>query len=58
MVKAAEKIIEELANTPNKGNLSNAPYKDINSPMKFKVKGTPQLPKDKIKNKIENKGII
>jgi hypothetical protein len=32
--------IEELANTPNKGNLSNAPYNDMNSPTKFKVRGT------------------
>ena len=30
----------------------------MNSPTKFKVRGTPQLPKHKIKNKIENKGII
>ena len=30
---------------------------DINSPMKFKVKGAPQLPKANIKNNIENIGI-
>jgi hypothetical protein len=29
----------------------------MNSPKKFSVKGTPQLPKHKIKNNIENKGI-
>jgi hypothetical protein len=57
-VYAAEKTIDELAKTPSSGNLSNTPYKDINSPTKFKVRGTPQLPKDKIKNKIENIGII
>lgn len=57
IVYAAENIIEELANTPNKGNLSNTPYNDINSPTKFKVRGTPQLPKDNMKNNIENNGI-
>ncbi len=57
IVYAAENTIEELANTPSNGNLSNTPYKDINSPTKFKVRGTPQLPKDNIKNNIENKGI-
>jgi len=57
-VYAAESIIEELAITPKSGNLSKTPYKDINSPTKFKVKGTPQLPKDNMKNKIENRGII
>lgn len=57
IVYAAEKIIEELAIIPNKGNLTNTPYKDINSPTKFRVKGTPQLPKHSIKNMIENKGI-
>ena len=58
MVQAAENTIEELAKTPSNGNLSNTPYKDMNSPTKFKVRGTPQLPKDRIKNKIENRGII
>src|SRR5208282_385859 len=58
IVYAAENIIEELAIRPNKGNLSNTPYKDINSPTKFKVRGTPQLPNDNMKNKIENIGII
>jgi hypothetical protein len=58
IVYPAEKTIDELAIIPNKGNLSNTPYKDINSPTKFKVSGTPQLPKQSIKNKIENKGII
>jgi hypothetical protein len=58
MVYAAENIIERDANAPAIGNLSKTPYKDINSPKKFNVKGTPQLPKDKIKNNIENKGII
>lgn len=58
IVYAAENTIEELANTPNKGSLSNTPYNDINSPIKFKVKGTPQLPNDSIKNNIANKGII
>jgi hypothetical protein len=58
MVYAAEKTIDELANAPNIGNLSKTPYRDINSPMKFKVKGAPQLPKDKIKNNILNRGII
>jgi hypothetical protein len=57
IVYAAEKIIEELANVPSKGNLSNTPYSDINSPTKFKVRGTPQLPKHSIKNNTENKGI-
>jgi len=50
-------MIEREAKTPASVNLSNTPYKDINSPIKFKVRGTPQLPKDKIKNSIENKGI-
>ena len=58
IVYPAESTIDELAIRPNKGNLSNTPYKDINSPIKFKVRGTPQLPKHNIKNKIENKGII
>ena len=57
IVYAAENIIEELAKTPNKGNLSNTPYNERNSPTKFKVKGTPQLPKHNKKKIIENKGI-
>ncbi len=43
IVYAAENIIEELEKTPNKGSLSNTPYNDINSPTKFKVRGTPQF---------------
>ena len=58
IVYAALNIIELLAKAPNKGNLSNIPYKDINSPIKFKVSGAPQLPKESMKNKIENTGII
>jgi hypothetical protein len=58
IVYAAENIIERDASAPAKDNLSKTPYKDINSPKKFKVNGTPQLPKDRIKNNIENKGII
>jgi hypothetical protein len=58
MVYAADNTIEELAKAPNKGNLSKVPYKDKNSPTKFKVRGVPALPKHSIKNKIENKGII
>jgi hypothetical protein len=57
-VYPAENTIELLAIIPNKGNLSNIPYKDMNSPTKFKVRGTPQLLNDNIKNNIENKGII
>jgi hypothetical protein len=57
-VYAAENTIDELAKRPNIGNLSNTPYRDINSPIKLRVSGTPQLPKDKMKNNIENKGII
>lgn len=57
IVYAAENTIDELAIIPNIGNLSNTPYRDINSPTKFKVRGTPQLPSDSMKNKIENKGI-
>lgn len=48
IVYAAEKIIEELANIPNKGNLSKIPYSEINSPIKLKVKGVAQLLKDNI----------
>jgi hypothetical protein len=57
-VYAALNIIERLEKIPIKGNLSNIPYKDINSPTKFKVRGTPQLPNESIKNNIENNGII
>jgi len=57
IVYAADNTIEELAKAPNKGNLSKVPYKDKNSPTKFKVSGVPALPKHNIKNKIENKGI-
>jgi hypothetical protein len=57
IVYAAENIIEDDANTPNTGILSKEPYRDINSPIKFRVKGAPQLPKHNIKNIIENNGI-
>jgi hypothetical protein len=57
IVYAALNIIEELAKTPNSGNLSKIPYSDKNSPTKFKVRGAPQLPNDNIKNNIENMGI-
>ncbi len=57
IVNAALNTIEELAKAPNKGNLSKVPYKDINSPMKFNVKGVPALPKQSIKNNIDNIGI-
>ena len=53
---AAEKIIEELAKTPNKDDLSNTPYNDKNSPMKFKDKGAPQLARHSMKNNIANNG--
>jgi len=55
IVYAALKIIDELANTPNKGNLSKVPYKHINSPIKFRDKGVPALPRQRIKNNIEKK---
>src|ERR1041384_5501400 len=58
IVYAADNTIELLAKAPNKGNLSNVRYKDKNSPTKFKVSGVPALPKQSIKKKIENKGII
>lgn len=58
IVYAAEKTIEELAKTPKAGNLSKTPYNDINSPTKFRVRGTAQLPKHNRKNIIEYKGII
>jgi hypothetical protein len=57
IVYAADNIIEEEARIPNKGSFSKIPYRDINSPIKFKVKGAPQLPKHSIKYKTENKGI-
>lgn len=43
--------MDEAAKTPNRGNFSNTPYNDKNSPIKFKVKGAPQLPKQRIKKK-------
>jgi hypothetical protein len=49
IVYTAEKIIKEIAIIPNKGSLSNILYKDINSPIKFKVRDTSQLSKDNIK---------
>ena len=58
MVYAALNIIEELANTPNKGNLSKVPYRLINSPIKFSERGVPAFPKQRIKNNIEKTGII
>jgi len=56
-VYAPEKIIEELAKTPNKDDLSNTPYNDKNSPMKFKDKGAPQLARHSMKNNIAKSGI-
>jgi hypothetical protein len=50
--------MDKLENNPNTGNFSKNPYKDKNSPMKFKLKGTPQLLKANIKKNIENMGII
>ena len=58
IVYAALNTMEELANIPSKGNLSKIPYRDKNSPKKLRVSGTPQLPKESMKNKIENIGII
>jgi hypothetical protein len=58
IVKAAEKIIDEAARTPRIGNLSNAPYKLRNSPMKFTVNGVPEFPRHRIKKSKENNGII
>ena len=43
-------MIEEQAITPNIDNLSTIPYKDKNSPIKFKVNGAPQFPKQRINN--------
>jgi len=57
IVYAAEKTIEELAKPPNRGSLSNVPYKDKNSPTKFSVSGVPALPKHNKKNKIANIGV-
>ena len=57
IVYAAENTIEELANTPNNEDLSNTPYNDINSPMKLKDRGAPQLARHNIKNIIANNGI-
>ena len=57
IVYAALSTIEELAKTPKNGNLSKIPYKDKNSPTKFRVSGTPQLPSEKTKKSMENKGI-
>lgn len=57
MVYAALNTIEEDANIPSNGNLSKVPYKLINSPIKFKDKGVPALPKHSMKNNIENTGI-
>jgi len=49
IVYAALNTIEELANAPNKGNLSNVPYRLINSPTKLTVKGVPALPRQSMK---------
>jgi hypothetical protein len=57
IVKAAENTIEDEDNAPAKGNLSNTPYKDINSPTKLNVSGAPQLPKHRMKNNTDNKGM-
>ena len=57
IVYAALKMIEELANTPNRGNLSKVPYKHINSPIKLRDNGVAALSKQRIKNNIENRGI-
>ena len=57
IVYAAENTIEELAKAPSRGNLSNVPYNERNSPIKFKVKGVPALAKHSMKKRIENKGI-
>lgn len=54
---AADNTIEEAAKTPRTGNLSNAPQSDMNYPTKFNVRGAPQLPKHRIKNKMEHNGI-
>ena len=58
ILQAAENTIEEDASAPNRGNLSKDPYKLKYSPTKSKVRGNPQLPKQRIKNNIESKGII
>ena len=50
-------MIEELAKTPNRADLSNTPYSDKNSPMKFRDRGAPQLARHSIKNNIANNGI-
>ena len=57
MLYAADNTIEEEASAPSRGNLSKDPYKLKNSPTKFNVNGAPQFPKQRIKNKIDNKGI-
>jgi hypothetical protein len=53
---AADNTIDVLDIAPSKGNLSNIPYSEKNSPTKFNVRGVPQLAKQRIKKKIENKG--
>lgn len=58
IVYAADNTIEEQANAPRSGSLSKVPYKLINSPTKFRVKGVPALPKQRIKNITEKTGII
>ena len=58
IVKAAENTIDEQAKIPKTGSLSKAPYRLKNSPTKLIVRGTPELPKHRIKKSKENKGII
>jgi hypothetical protein len=49
--------MEDAAKAPRTGILSNAPYKDRNSPTKFKVRGVPEFPKHRIKKSREKRGI-
>jgi len=58
IVYPADNIIEKLESIPSKGSFSKIPYKHINSPTKFKVKGAPQLPRQDIKNNKLNNGIV
>ena len=57
IVYAAENTIEELAKAPKRGNLSNAPYKHKNSPIKLSDRGVPALLRQSIKNNMEKIGI-
>ena len=58
IVYAELSTIEEEAIAPRRGSLSNAPYRDMNSPTKFIVKGVPALARHSMKNSIEKRGII